>query len=105
RDDVGAGRRRDRGGFASGFRAAGVHQQGEGPIPRRRGGAPLRKRCQAGTVNATVEHNFVYDIKPVLTLVCQSCRRTEYQARMRFWSKSTLVLGLALWTTGATWLS
>ena len=56
-------------------------------------------------MKATIEHNFAYHIKPVLTLACYSCRGTEHPARMRFWSKSALVLGLTLWTTGTTWLS
>ena len=34
----------------SGIRAAGMRQQGEGPVPRRRGGAPLRERREARAV-------------------------------------------------------
>ena len=34
-------------------RAAGMRQQGQGPVPRRRGGAALRQRRQARAVSAT----------------------------------------------------
>ena len=50
RRDVRAGRRGHRGGLESRIRAAGMRQQGEGPVPRRRGGAPLRERREAGAV-------------------------------------------------------
>ncbi len=50
RRDVRAGRRRHRRRQQSGERAAGVHQQGEGPVPRRRGGAAIRQRGAQGAV-------------------------------------------------------
>ena len=36
----------------SGVRAAGMRQQGQGAVPRRRGGAPLRQRGEARAVAA-----------------------------------------------------
>ncbi len=50
RPDVRPGRRRHRRRFQSGERAAGVHQQGEGAVPRRRGSAAIRERGAQGAV-------------------------------------------------------
>ena len=44
RRHVRSGRRRHRRRFRSGIRAAGMRQQGEGAVPRRRGGQALRQR-------------------------------------------------------------
>ena len=50
RHHVRAGRRRHRRRFRSAIRAAGMHQQGEGPVPRRRGSQALRQRGAPRTV-------------------------------------------------------
>ena len=47
RRDVRSGRRRHRCRFRSGVRAAGVRQQGQGAVPRRRGSQALRQRRRA----------------------------------------------------------
>ena len=50
RHDVRSGRRRHRRRQRSGFRAAGMHQQGEGPVSRGGRGAPICQRRQTRPV-------------------------------------------------------
>ena len=51
RHHVRPGRRRDRRGFRSGLRTGRMHQQGQGAVPRRRGGPALRQRGRPRAVS------------------------------------------------------